>query len=239
MLNKKVLKDIQSLSLKKHRQERRLFVAEGPKIAGELIHLLPHHVVGIYATQDWAQKNEGIAAQIITTSELDRMSQLQTPNEVVVVLRQLPAKEPLIAKGWCLYLDGIQDPGNMGTIIRLADWFGIKDIVCGKGCADLYNPKVVQATMGGIARVGVWYDDESTWLQKQTIPMFAASLQGTSIYDFNKRDTGILVTGNESKGISDDVMQWVTQRITIPKVGEAESLNAAVATGIILSHVLR
>ena len=239
MLNKKVLKDIQSLSLKKHRQERRLFVAEGPKIAGELISMLPQQVVGIYATEDWVRRNEGIAAEVISATELDRISQLQTPNEVLVVLRQLPAAEPVVNKGWCLYLDGIQDPGNMGTIIRVADWFGIKNIVCGRGCAELYNQKVVQSTMGSIARVGVWYDNESTWLQKQSIPLFAASLQGTSIYDFDKRETGILVTGNESKGVSDDVMQLVTQRITIPKRGEAESLNAAVATGIILSHVLR
>jgi TrmH family RNA methyltransferase len=176
--------------------------------------------------------------EIISEIELERLSQLQTPNEAVCILHHFESNEPVIQKEIILYLDAIQDPGNFGTIIRIADWFGIKHIVCGEGCADIYNIKVVQATMASIARVNVFYDEALQWLEKQDSPRFAATLNGQSIYSVPKIEKGIIIIGNESKGIQPSIMDTIDQKITIPKSGAAESLNAAVATGIILSHLV-
>ena len=137
-----------------------------------------------------------------------------------------------------LALDTIQDPGNFGTIIRTADWFGVEHIICSAGCADMYNPKVVQSTMGSLARVNIFYTDLTNWLQENsTVKKYAADLEGKNIGTINNIKEAIIIIGNEGKGISNDVMKLVDEKITIPKIGDAESLNAAVATGIILSHL--
>ena len=137
-----------------------------------------------------------------------------------------------------LVLDTIQDPGNLGTIIRIADWYGVTDIICSDGCADMYNPKVVQSTMGSLGRVNVVYKDLLHWLQEnKKVKIYSASLNGKAVQSLGRIKEGILIIGNEAHGISDEVMQLVNEKITIPKIGEAESLNAAVATGIILSHI--
>jgi TrmH family RNA methyltransferase len=241
MLSKKEIKDIQSLSHKKARVESGLFVAEGPKIVAELMQLAPKQIQKLYALQSWinnAGSINNIPLEAINETELERISQLQTPNQVVAVLRQFQAKEPDASKTFCLYLDTIQDPGNLGTIIRIADWFGVKNIVCSKQCADLYNSKVVQSTMASIARVNVYYDEDENWLSKQKVDIFAATLNGNPINEIDKVQNGVLIIGNESKGISDAVLGFATKQITIPKKGEAESLNAAVATGIILSWLI-
>jgi TrmH family RNA methyltransferase len=180
-----------------------------------------------------------VPVETITEDELQKISQLQTANQVLAVLKQLTVEKPVVENEWALYLDTIQDPGNFGTIIRIADWFGIKHIICSKGCTDLYNPKVVQSTMASIARVKVWYDEEESWLTQQWLPVLAATLGGQSIYEHEKISAGILLIGNESKGIRPEYIQQATHRITIPRIGEAESLNAAVATGIILSHLVK
>src|SRR5437764_1380518 len=163
MLNKKEIKDIQSLSRKKFRDELKLFLAEGPKIVRELSLLIPGQVERIYATDEWIQENRELAESmpltLINEVELGKISQLQTPNQALALVRQMEAKVPDASK-FTLYLDGIQDPGNFGTIIRLADWFGIRDIVCGPGCADQYNPKVIQSTMASIARVNIYEDKD-------------------------------------------------------------------------------
>jgi RNA methyltransferase, TrmH family len=241
MLSKKEVKDIQSLSLKKNRDETKLFVAEGPKIAGELVSLVPGMIQGIFALEAWIKDQpsfpKGLRVESIPVEVLEKISGLKTPNQVVVVLDQFPVQEPDLA-GWALYLDTIQDPGNLGTIIRTADWFGIKNIICSKGCADMYNPKVVQSTMASIARVKVFYDEEDSWLSKQNLPVYAASLHGKPVSEISKTGKGILMIGNESKGIRDDFMKLATEKITISRKGEAESLNAAVATGILLSQLL-
>ena len=241
MLSKKEVKDIQSLSHKKFRDELNLFVAEGPKIVTEIIELIPEHVEKVYAVKKWSETNHSLLQNInvveVSVSELERLSQLQTPNQVIALIKKLPAKKP-DASSFTLYLDTIQDPGNFGTIIRIADWFGIKNIVCSSGCADLYNPKVVQSTMASIARVNVYYDEEGDWLKERNVPVYAATLHGTSLAGHAKTKKGVLIIGNESKGISKQVLQYATEQITISKIGEAESLNAAVATGIILSHLL-
>jgi TrmH family RNA methyltransferase len=174
----------------------------------------------------------------VNDAVLERLSQLQTPNQVIAVIKK-PASQQPDASSFTLYLDTIQDPGNFGTIVRIADWFGIKNIVCSAGCVDLYNPKVVQSTMASIARVNVYYDEEGAWLKNQNLSVYAATLDGASLYDHSKTNKGILIIGNESKGISKEILDYATEQITIPKKGEAESLNAAVATGIILSHLLK
>jgi RNA methyltransferase, TrmH family len=240
MLSKKEVKYIQSLRHKKFREETSLFTAEGHKIVSELMQLIPDRFEAVYAVKDWLQQHRTneIKCEEIDEQTLEKLSQLQTPNAVIAVIRQFQPVAPSAADGLCLYLDAVQDPGNLGTIIRIADWFGIKDVVCSEGCADLYNSKVVQSTMASIARVNVYYDQNLQWLKSESSPKYAAALNGTSIHECGKAANGVLIIGNESKGISPEAMQLATQKITIPKIGEAESLNAAVATGIILSHLV-
>ncbi|MBL7745420.1 MAG: RNA methyltransferase, partial [Chitinophagaceae bacterium] len=138
-----------------------------------------------------------------------------------------------------LVLDTLQDPGNLGTIIRIADWFGIEQIICSPDCADVYNPKVVQSTMGSIARVKVFYTDLAEWLPVQKdIRIYAAALEGKDITNMNPLKEGLIIIGNESKGIEEEILALANERITIPKKGKAESLNAGVAAGIILSHLV-
>jgi RNA methyltransferase, TrmH family len=241
MLSKNEIKDIQSLSQKKFRDELKLFIAEGPKIVGELIELIPHQIEKIYAIEEWMKNRKSSVQTIemieISSVELAKLSQLQMPNQVVAIIRKKESKKP-DASLFTLYLDTIQDPGNFGTIIRIADWFGIKDIVCSTGCVDLYNPKVIQSTMASMARVNVFYDEDDEWLKDQTVPIFAATLDGTILYEYQKTKEGVLIIGNESKGIRSEILQYAKEKVTIPKKGGADSLNAAVATGIILSHLL-
>jgi RNA methyltransferase, TrmH family len=242
MLSKNEVKDIQSLRHKKHRDEGKVFIAEGPKIVSELLQLIPESVEAVYGLEEWVAEQGALVQQlpcrVITPAELERISQLQTPHAVLGVFRQFPQKMPDPGKHFCLYLDAIQDPGNLGTIIRIADWFGVTDIVCSAGCADHYNPKVVQSTMASIARVNVFEDADGGWLYRQQAPVYAATLHGRPLYELPGADKGILIIGNESKGIHPDLIQLATSHITIPRKGAAESLNAAVATGIILSHLL-
>lgn len=242
MLSNKVVKDIQSLSDKKHRDAARLFVAEGPKIVAEMIEAAASQVEAIYALPAWAEANassvKGLPLTVVDEKMLQRLSHLQTPNQVLALMRQFPSQAPNAWNGWVLYLDTVQDPGNLGTIIRLADWFAIPHIVCTPGCADPYNNKVVQSTMASLARVNIWIDKDGSWLQNQSTPVWAAALNGASLYEVKAPASGILMIGNESKGLKPDLMERATQKITIPRKGHAESLNAAVATGIILSHIL-
>jgi RNA methyltransferase, TrmH family len=238
MLNKNEIKYIQSLSHKKFRDELNLFVAEGPKIVGELLQLSPGQIQGVYATGEWIAGNNHSKEVIeISDIELEKLSALKTPNQVIAVVKKFKLST-LLPNSFTIYLDAIQDPGNFGTIIRTADWFGVKQVVCGPGCADLYNPKVVQSTMASIARVNVYYDEEKNWLTKQNVEVYAAVLDGEALSSISKTREGILIIGNESQGIGKDAIAFASRKITIPGKGGAESLNAAVATGIILSHLL-
>ena len=170
--------------------------------------------------------------------ELERISQLSTPNLVLALVTNQSHPGLTTKNKITLVLDGIQDPGNLGTIIRIADWFGIGQIICSEDSADAFNPKVIQSTMGSIMRVQVGYYPLQEWLQQQPeINIYAASLDGTDIKQMGKIEEGIIVIGNESKGISENIFRLSTKKITIPGTGRAESLNAAVATGIILSHL--
>lgn len=238
MLSKNEIKDIQSLDHKKNREARGVFVAEGPKIVGELLHAIPKQIVKIYAVESWAAEHGHLKnlVHIVNDWELEKIAHSTTPNQVLAIIEQWPQPEPVLADEFCLYLDTIQDPGNFGTIIRTADWFGVKHVVCTPGCADLYNPKTVQASMASIARIAVYYDEDLAWIKKQAVPVYAATLNGNTT--FSKPHAGILMIGNESKGLRPELLQLATQQLTIPRRGEAESLNAAVATGILLSQLL-
>ncbi len=242
MLVKSKVKYIQSLGQKKFRQQEGVFVAEGPKLVKELLTDHSDSVLEVFAVKDWIEENKSSANAYdlteINGAELEKISQLSTPNQVVAVVRQFATIKPVAEKGkFILVLDSIQDPGNLGTIIRIADWFGVKHIVCSEDSADRYNPKVVQSTMGSIARVNVFYTSLSKWLGEQKdARIYAAVLVGQDISKMQQPAGGVIVIGNESKGISDEVLQFCNANITIPQKGKAESLNAAVATGIILSH---
>jgi TrmH family RNA methyltransferase len=242
MLVKSQVKYIQSLSHKKHREEEGAFIAEGPKTINELLHEYPGGIKQIFATSDWIADNQipgNIERIEVTESELERISQLKTPNKVLAVVQQFPRTESFQTRDQLtLVLDTIQDPGNFGTIIRIADWFGISQVVCDHECADIYNPKVVQATMGSIARVKTLYTNIEEWLAaNKNVKIYGTALQGRPVNEMGKIKEGILIIGNESKGIEQNILQLADEVITIPKKGKAESLNAAVATGIILSHV--
>ncbi len=240
MLSKNEIKYIQSLYHKKQRLQEGLFIAEGPRLLSEL--LVSHYTIKkIYAVADWVQQNPSLVQEIIVVdeAELQRISNLQTANQVLAIVQQkTQSQSPIFTDKICLVLDGIQDPGNLGTIIRIADWFGISQIICSHDTVELYNPKVVQSTMGSFIRTQVWYADLATILSTATVPIFGALLQGKSIYEITKPTEGILVIGSEGNGISEAILPIITHPITIPKIGGAESLNAAVATGIIVSHLV-
>lgn len=244
MLSKTRLKYIQTLSQKKFRDSEGLFLAEGPKIVEELLREKKGNIREVLATEEWIETHGYLAKHLTLTSisevELERISQLSTPNQVMAILEQFPFNAILATKNqFTLALDDIRDPGNLGTIIRLADWYGIDKIVCSLHTADLYNPKVVQATMGSIARVNFYYTELDSWLAEQEVSSYAAVLEGRSIHEMPSFNEGIIVIGNESLGIHEYILKQVNEKITIPRIGKAESLNAAVATGIILSHLVK
>ena len=244
MLVKSKVKYIQTLGQKKSRDESGLFIAEGNKLILEILRSAPDSIVEIFALESWIKTHEETYPNVrmipIEYFELEKISQLTTPNEVLAVVRQFATDEKITTKDQLiLVLDSIRDPGNLGTIIRIADWFGIKQIVCSEDSVEVYNPKVVQATMGSITRVRVYYRELTSWLGSlKDSRIYAATLDGRDVSKLGKLKEGILVIGNESGGISEAVLKLANVMITIPGKGNAESLNAAVACGIILSHIV-
>jgi TrmH family RNA methyltransferase len=246
MLVKSQVNYIQSLSQKKIREQEDVFVAEGPKIINELLGAGNTPLQHLYATTEWMELNRQLLTKlepgklvIVKESELARISFLSTPNQVLGVFAKpkFPFKFSLKGK-LSLLLDTIQDPGNLGTIVRCADWFGVQQIVCTEDCADVFNPKTVQSTMGSISRVQVIYTDVLDLLEKnKNLPLYAAVLGGKDIHAYQKIKEGIVIIGNESKGIRSSLLALPVNKMTIPRKGGAESLNAAVAAGIILSHL--
>ena len=242
---KSKIKYIQSLSQKKLREEEGVFVAEGPKIVEEILQATNVELRELFATGKWIQQNPDMTRHLgqrlveVAEDDLKRISFLQTPNQVCGIFSR-PVFTPFEPYDKIsLMLDTIQDPGNLGTIVRCADWFGVQHIICSKDCVDVYNPKVVQSTMGSICRVQVIYEELSTYLQDHPqIPAYAATLEGKDITHHQIIREGFILIGNESKGLQPGLLSLATHRITIPRKGRAESLNAAVATGIILSHVI-
>ncbi len=246
MLSKRIVKYIQSLSHKKLRDDHGQFIAETPKVVAEFLSAEDFKCKILCADKTWLLENENLLKNILheniyetDESTLQKISLLKTPNKVLGVFdKRLQNAEPVISGKISLMLDDIQDPGNLGTIIRNADWFGIENIICSENCADCYNPKVVQASMGSLARVDVSYSSLYAFIElNKNISVYAATLAGTSVFDIPKINELIILIGNESHGISEELLSMATQKITIPRYGNAESLNAAVATGIILSHI--
>ncbi len=239
MLSKAQNKYIRSLTQQKYRKEHQVFLAEGDKIAREWLNEATkiEMIVGLQLWMDahanLVGKHPEASVHVVDEQTLATISALQTPNQVLLVVSMPGIPAALPKKEWCLALDDIQDPGNMGTIIRIADWFGIKHIICSPGCVDVYNPKVVQAAMGSHLRVFVHHAELPVFLNKVNMPVLAATLHGNNVYQLPRQPYGVLVLGNESKGVSEAVMELATQKITIPRKGGAESLNAGVSAGIL------
>ena len=244
MISKNQIKFIKQLELKKYRQREGLFVAEGPKVVGDL--MTRYRPTAVYATDDYTPPSAA-EVQRISDDELRKVSFLQHPQQVVALF-PLPSHQMLPSSAstteLTLALDGVQDPGNLGTIIRIADWFGINRIVCSEETADAWNPKVVQATMGSIARVDISYTDLPAWIDQQPegTPVYGTLLDGDDIYAQELSEGGVIIMGNEGKGLTEKVRRRVTRRLLIPsyrKDDTAESLNVAIATAIVCSEFRR
>ena len=247
MISKNKIKYIRSLELKKNRNKEGKFVAEGFKVVDDLLDLQPADL--IVATQEWLH-GKHFAAQTevieVTEEELKKVSFLQHPQQVLAVFKQATSGDYSINTNELnLALDGVQDPGNLGTIIRIADWFGITHIYCSQDTADVYNPKVVQATMGSIARVKVEYGDLLGLVESlpADVPVYGTLLDGDSIYQQTLENRGLIVMGNEGKGISPALAKKVNHKLLIPNFPEgratADSLNVAIATAITCSEFRR
>ena len=220
-------------------------MAEGGKIVQELLQAgMP--VKGVFATADWLEQHALLLERLpqgavvaVEAPVLKQLSSLTTPNKALALVDMPAAIDPLPAAGTvALALEAIQDPGNMGTLIRIADWFGIPQIICSPDCVDVYNPKTIQATMGSMVRVRIAECDIKELLRQASVPSYAATLHGENIAGFPSLKEGIILIGNEGRGLSEDVTAMATHRITIPRLGGAESLNAAVAAGIICGRLL-
>lgn len=250
MLSKAKLKYIRSLELKKNRRAEAAFVAEGPKVVGDMLPAFPCRL--LVATEEWhaahpmAKATEKVT---VTPEELTRASFLKAPQEVLAVFAMGSEEEcpsSVVEQELCLALDDVQDPGNLGTIIRLADWFGIRHIFCSPATADAYNPKVVQATMGALARVKVHYSPLVPLLEElkgRNVPLYGTFLDGENLYEKSLAPHGLLIMGNEGNGISPEVASYVNERLFIPNypvgVETSESLNVATATAIICAEFRR
>lgn len=250
MISKNQVQYIKSLAIAKFRKVNGQFVAEGPKLVSEL--LTSHYSCEkIFALPEWIEINRNkikgkISLIEITEEELNRISAQKTPNQVLAIINmpeKLPFNTEILSGQLVIMLDGINDPGNLGTIIRTADWFGISHIICSENCADVYNPKVVQATMGSVFRVNVWYESLNKILEHLSpeIPVYGTVLDGISIYQTNLSSTGVVIIGSESHGISSELKPFINNRISIPGFPvedriTAESLNASVAAAIVIAE---
>jgi TrmH family RNA methyltransferase len=249
MLSKNDIKNIKSLELKKFRDEKKLFVAEGHKLVGELLGVF--RCVLLVATNEWLAGHGRIPAdrvETVSADELKRASLLRSPQDVLAVFcipDDKSAMKEAAAKNLVLALDDVQDPGNLGTIMRIADWFGIKDIFCSKGTADIYNPKAVQATMGAISRVKIHYTELAKEIASlpASVPVYGTFLEGDIIYDTELSGNGVIIMGNEGNGISREVGKTINRKLYIPNwpagAATSESLNVAIATAIVCSEFRR
>ncbi|MCB0401846.1 MAG: RNA methyltransferase [Flavobacteriales bacterium] len=230
-------KFVKSLAQKKFRIQHQCFVVEGVKLVDELL-VSDFSIRSIYATSSWINDHPGVEAVPVTSKDLSIMSAFKSAHEVLAVVEFKSPKKPVTLQGVALALDFIQDPGNLGTIIRTADWFGMNTIYCSSDCVDLYNPKVIQATMGSIFRVQVLYGNlEELLPQHKGAAIYGALLNGENVYTQTlEKDHAILVMGNESKGISPKLMPFITHPVSIPGKGKAESLNVASATAILCAE---
>lgn len=240
MVSKNQIKLISSLHQKKFRQLNQLFIAEGVKVIQELLDArfeLEH----IYATTSMFEGVVAAKFSLISNDELKKISALTVPNNCLAIFK-IPETKRFVEQGLVVALDSVRDPGNLGTILRICDWFGISQVVCSPDTVDIYNPKVIQATMGSIARVNCVFSDLLPILQNTNLPVFGTFMDGENIYESTLPQEGIIVMGNEANGISELVENAIKNRIAIPRFGalqKTESLNVATATAIILSEFRR
>jgi TrmH family RNA methyltransferase len=240
MVSKNQIKLITSLQQKKYRIAHQLFFAEGVKGVQELIDS-NFELVHLYTTLNDFETVSSAIRTTVQDQDLKKISALATPNSCLAVFK-MPLEKDVLETGLILALDAIRDPGNLGTILRLCDWFGIQQVLCSKETVDLYNPKVVQATMGSISRVNVNYVDLNLFLSQTQLPVYGTFMNGENIYQSSLPKQGIIVMGNEANGISPEIESKITKRLTIPRFGavqKTESLNVATATAIVLSEFCR
>ena len=239
MITKETIKQVRQLHQKKFRTAEQLFIIEGIKMLKEALRFNPECIQAIYVSEKlelpFLVPNEKLI--VVTDKVLRQLSTLKNPQGIVAVCRQFNAK--IDQKTFSIALDRIQDPGNMGTILRLAAWFGVKQIIASPDSVDQFNPKVVQASMGAIFNVSVVYTDLKEFLSQCDVPVYGALLSGENVYTQKLKPEGIILMGNEGNGISDVLLPFITSPLHIPKFGEGESLNVAMATGVFLSEFCR
>ena len=244
MLTKNTIKQVASLRQQKFRKELGLFVVEGRKMTEELLHS-DFETVGLYATEAFLTENPYFSdAEVVSEMQMEQMSGQDTPPGILAVVKIPQQGEIKTSSKLVLALDGIANPGNMGTLIRTAEWFGIHDMVCSLDCVELWNPKTVQATMGSLFRMKVWKTDLATYLQQaknKGKAIFGALLEGEDLFRMSTKPEGILVIGSESHGIRPEVLPCITHPVTIPRAGGSatESLNAAVAGAILMAEMTK
>jgi len=244
MISKATIKFIKSLQIKKYRKQEQCFVVEGAKSVLELLQS-DFETTLIVGTNEFINQLKNPKTDVIpvTEKELQGLGEFQTNTGVLAVARMKANDRPVISEnGLGLVLDNIRDPGNLGTIVRIADWYGIHAIIASEETADFYNSKVITSSMGSFTRLQVYYTDLSKYLKERDVcelMVWGAFLDGQNVHDCNFENGGLIVIGNESKGISPEVEKLITRRITIPRYGNAESLNAAIAAGIICDNVRR
>ncbi len=234
------LKIITSLSQKKYRQKHKLFIAEGIKVVNELLNS-SFEIDTLFAVADFETDISLDRIIRISEKDLQKISNLKTPNKVLGLFK-IPDEKPLQRNGITIALDAINDPGNLGTIIRLCDWFGVSQLVCSKDTVDCYNQKVVQASMGSLTRISITYIDLETYLKESSVPTFIADMEGENVYKTQLPKEGILIMGNEANGVSNELKALIKNKISIPRFGETqetESLNVATATAVLLSEFKR
>ncbi|MGJ8733256.1 MAG: TrmH family RNA methyltransferase [Cellulophaga sp.] len=240
MVSKSQIKFIKNLQQKKYRTEHKLFVVEGVKTVKELVkaNIKPY---AIYTTSSTVLEDENFKSELISTADLKKISALKTPNNILAVFHQ-PKEKEITPNNWVVAVDDVRDPGNLGTIIRLCDWFGITNLFCSNHTVDCYNPKTLQATMGSLARVNIVYGDLEAFLKSTKMPVYGAFMDGKNVYKESfAAENGILVMGNEANGVSATIENLVTKKISIPQFGAktTESLNVATATAILLNEIRR
>ena len=245
MLSKSQINLLKSLQQKKFRREHGFFVVEGHKSIVEYVDS-DYQIETIYHITAFDPKVLKLSQKInfceISVTDLEKISSLKTPQDVLALIKipKWPDLRTEQLKGkFSLVLDGVQDPGNLGTIIRIADWFGIGHIICSDDTVDAYNPKVVQACMGSLARVKVHYTSLTEFLIKIKLPIFGALLDGENIYNADFGKEGLIIMGNEGNGLRPEIQKLVSKSITIPRIGKAESLNVAIATALFCSEITR
>lgn len=238
-LSKNQLKTITSLNQKKYRTAHHLFAAEGTKIVAEFLNS-NFELEQLFCVDNSIYKNLEKVTEI-SENELNKISTLVTPNNVLALFK-IPSTAPSIKSGLIVALDDINDPGNLGAIIRLCDWFGVDQLVCSNNTVDCYNQKVVQSSMGSLARVSIIYTELAEYLQQSNVPKYAAVMDGENVYKSGLPASAVLVMGNEANGIRESILKLITNTISIPRFGalkQTESLNVATATAILLSEFKR